>query len=98
MPFYGSYLWCNYRKYNFIRLRVAYYDSYRILHHIPQCVSACNHQMQLNIATLYALIRKHIFSFINCCMNSQNIFITSLMSSDLWYESYYYQYFVLTLF
>ena len=40
MPFYGSHLWCNYRKYNFSRLRDAYNDSYRILHHIPQCFSA----------------------------------------------------------
>ena len=75
MPFYGSHLWCNYRKYNFSRLRVAYNDSYRILHHIPRCVSARNHQVQLNIDTLDALIRKYIFSFTNRCINSQNIFI-----------------------
>ena len=98
MPFYGSHLWCNYRKYNFSRLRVAYNDSYRILHHIPRCVSASNHQVQSNIDTLDALIRKYIFSFTNRCINSQNIFIMSLMSSDLWYKSFYYQYFVRTLF
>ena len=98
MPFYESHLWCNYRKYNFSRLRVAYNDSYRILHHIPRCVSARNHQVQSNIDTFDALIRKYIFSFTNRCINSQNIFIMSLMSSDLWYKSFYYQYFVLTLF
>ena len=98
MPFYGSHLWCKYRKYNFSRLRVAYNDSCRILHQIPRCVSAHNHQVQSNIDTLDALIRKHIFSFMKRCMNSQNIFIMALMSSDLWYKSYYCQYFVLTLF
>ena len=98
MPFHESHLWCNYRKYNFSRLRVAYNDSYRILHYIPRCVSDRNHQVQSNIYILYALIRKHIFSFINRCMNSENIFIMSLMSFDLWYKSYCYQYFVLTLF
>ena len=98
MPFYGSHLWCNYCKYNFSQLHVAYNDSYRILHNIPRYVSASNHQVQSNIETLEALIRKHIFSFINCCMNSQNIFIMSFMLSDLWYKLYYYQYFVLTLF
>ena len=77
MPFHESHLWCNYRKYNFSRLRVAYNDSYRILHHIPRCVSDRNHQVQSNIDILYALIRKHIFSFINRCMNSENIFIMS---------------------
>ena len=83
MPFYGSHLWCNYRKYSFSRLRVVYNDSYRLLHYIPRCVSARNRQVQSNIDTLVAPIRKHIFSFINRCMNSQNIFIMSLMSSDL---------------
>ena len=52
MPFYGSHLWCNYRKYKFSRLRVAYNDSYKILHHIPRCVSALNHHVQSNIDTL----------------------------------------------
>ena len=64
----------------------------------PRCVSARNHQAQSNIETLNALIRKHIFSFIDRCTNSQNIFFMLLMSSDLWYKRYYYQYFVLTLF
>ena len=60
MPFYGSHLRCNYRKNSFSRLRVAYNDSYKILHHIhiPRCVSARNHQVQSNIDTLDALIRK----------------------------------------
>ena len=98
MPFYESHFWCNYRKYNFSRLRVAYNDSYRILHHIPRCFSARNHQVQLNIDTSNALIRKNIFSFINRCTNTQNTFILSLMSSDLCYKSHYYLYFVLTLF
>ena len=86
MPFYGSHLCYNYRKYNFSRLglRVAYNDSYRILDHISRYVSARNHQVQSNTETLDALIRKYIFSFINLCMNSQNIFVVSSMSSDLW--------------
>ena len=70
MPFYGSHLCCNYRKYNLRRLRVAYNDPFRILHHISQCVSARNHQVQSNIETFDALIKKHIFSFINRCMDS----------------------------
>ena len=61
MSFYESHLWCSCHKYNFSRLHVAYNNSYRILHHIPRCVSACNHQVQSNIDTLEALIRKHIF-------------------------------------
>ena len=72
--------------------------TYRILHHIPRCVGARNHQVQSNIDTFDALIRKYIFSFTNRCINSQNIFLMSLMSSDLWYKSFYYQYFVRTLF
>ena len=80
---------------NITSSRVAYNDSYRILHHIPRCVSArSNHQVQSNIDTFDALIRKYIFSFTNHCINSQNIFIMSLMSLDLWYKSFYYQYFV----
>ena len=61
MPFCESKLWCNYHKYNFRQLRVAYNDSYTILHRIPRCVSACNYQVQSNFKTLEALIRKHIF-------------------------------------
>ena len=52
MLFYGSHIWYNYRKYNFSGLRVAYNDSYRILHHIPRCACARNHQVQSNIDTL----------------------------------------------
>ena len=52
MPFYGSYLSCNYSKYNISRLRTGSNDSYRILHHIPRYVSARNHQVQSNIDTL----------------------------------------------
>ena len=36
-----------------------------------------NHQVQSNIDTFDALIRKYIFSFTNRCINSQNIFIMS---------------------
>ena len=93
MLFNGSQL-CTYRKYNFRGLCVAYNDSYKIFHHIPRYVSAHNYQVQSHIETFDALIRKDIFSFINRCINSQNIFIMLLMSSDLWHKSLY---FVLTL-
>ena len=73
MPFFGSHLWCNYCKYNFNRLRAAYNDSYKILHPIPRCVNARNHQVQSNINTFVALIWMHIFLFhLNRRMNSQN--------------------------
>ena len=50
--------------YNYNYAYVAYNDSYRILLHIPRCASARNHQVQSNIDTLDALIRKHISSII----------------------------------
>ena len=51
------------------RLRVAYNDSYRILHNLPRSSSARAH-VQSNILTFDALIRKYIFSFISRCLKS----------------------------
>ena len=80
------------------RLRVAYNDSYRILHNLPRSSSARAHQVQSNILTFDALIRKYIFSFISRCLKSENIFISSLMSSDVWYKSKYHDHYLQKLF
>ena len=96
--FYGSHLWCEYRNFSMNRLRVAYNDSYRILHNLPRSSSARAHQVQSNILTFDALIRKYIFSFISRCLKSENIFISSLMSSDVWYKSKYHDHYLQKLF
>ena len=65
LSFYSSHLWCEYRCISLNRLRVAYNDSYRILHNLPRSFSARTHQVQANILTFDAILRKHVFSFIS---------------------------------
>ena len=53
-PMYASQLWCNFRKSCMQRLRVAYNFGCRALYNLPS-----NHQVQCNIPTFEALLRKY---------------------------------------
>ena len=57
MSIYSVYLWCKFKISTFNRVRIAYYNSFRILHNIPRQVSARTRQIQSNIKTFDALIR-----------------------------------------
>ena len=92
--FYASNLWCNYRSDTFRKLRVAYNDSYRILHDLPRYVSARECQVSAHVTTFSALIRKSLFSFVSRCFHSENKLISALMTSDVFFRSGYYSHYL----
>ena len=92
--FYASNLWCNYRSDTFRKLRVAYNDSYRILHDLPRYVSARECQVSAHVTTFSALIRKSLFLFVSRCFLSENKLISALMTSDVFFRSGYYSHYL----
>lgn len=93
MGFYASQLWCNYSSAAINRLRVAYNDAFRILHGLPRYYSAGEYQVQYNIPTFYALLRKNMYRFVQRCYTSANTWISALMTSDSYYASSYYKHY-----
>ena len=55
---YASQLWCNFRKSCMQRLRMAYNFGCRTLYNLPKRASVSSHQVQCNIPTFEALLRK----------------------------------------
>jgi len=58
-PMYASQLWCNFRKSCMQRLCVAYNFGCRTLYNLPCRASVSSHQVQCNIPTFEALLRKY---------------------------------------
>ena len=56
---YASQLWCNFRKSCMQRLGVAYDFGCRALYNLPRRASDSSHQVQCNIPTFEALLRKY---------------------------------------
>ena len=57
-PMYASQSWCNFRKSCMQTLRVAYNFGCRALYNLPWRASVSSHQVQCNIPTFEALLRK----------------------------------------
>ena len=96
-PLYGCHLWHNYTQYTFNRIRVGYNDAYRILHSIPHLMSANEGLVAAEIPTFQALIRRNVYGFVQRCLKSPNNWIKSLMNSDSFSLSKYYEYYNRTL-
>ena len=96
-PLYGCHLWHNYTQYTFNRIRVGYNDAYRILHSIPRFMSANEGLVAAEIPTFQALIRRNVYGFVQRCLKSPNNWIKSLMNSNSFSLSKYYEYYNRTL-
>ena len=71
--FYASHLWSKYLCSSLNHLRVAYNDSFRLIHWLKRNVSARELQVKANIPTFDALQRKLIYRFIERCCLSSNV-------------------------
>ena len=58
MPIYCTHVWRNYYQSSYNKIRVAYNNAFRLLHGIPRCMSARLHQINANVTTFDAHIRK----------------------------------------
>ena len=55
---YASQLWCCYTYESYRRLRVSYNDFYRSIYGIPRYCSVRQYQVEANVDTFDALVRK----------------------------------------
>jgi len=72
-PMHASQSWCNFRKSCMQRLRVAYNFGCRALYNLPWRGSVSSHQIQRNIPTFEALLRKYKYLFLERCRKSNNV-------------------------
>ena len=74
-------LWCCYTYKRYRRLRVSYNDSYRSIHNIPRHCSVRQYQVEANVDTFDAPVRKLLFRFVNRCHRSTNMFVHAFLHS-----------------
>jgi len=60
------------------RSHVAYNFGCRALHNVPWRVSVSSHQVQCNIPTFDALVRKNMYLFRERCRKYNNIWLREL--------------------
>ena len=77
--FYASHLWSKYLCSSLNYLRVAYNNSFRLIHGLKRNVSARELQVKANISTFDALQRKLINRFIERCCLSINVYVNTRM-------------------
>jgi len=92
-PMYASQLWCNFRKSCMQRLRVAYIFGSRALYKLLWRASVSSHQVQCNIPTFEALLRKFTHLFLERCRKVSNIWLRALMQSDCLYSSLFFEHY-----
>ena len=77
----------NFKKSCMQRLCVAYNFGSRALYNLPQRASVSSHQVQCNISTFEALVRKNMYLFRERCRKSTNVLLRAVMQSDCLYSS-----------
>jgi len=97
-PMYTSQLlWCNFRKSCMERLWVAYNFGCRALYNLPWRASVSSHQVQCNIPTFEALLRKYKYLFLERCRKSNNVWLYALINavteSDCLYLSLFFEHY-----
>jgi len=75
------------------RLRVAYNFGCRGLYNLPWRASVSSHQVQCNIPTFEALLRKYTYLFLERCRKSNNIWLLALMQLDCLYSSLFFEHY-----
>ena len=81
--FYCGYVWSDYKKTTYNKLRVAFNNGYRRVLGLSYRSSASPMYTTHNINNMEALLRRSIYSFIERLMDSSNMIINTLMNS--WY-------------
>ena len=94
---YCPFLWSDYKKSTFRKIRVAFNNAYRKIFGLPKRSSASAMYAQHNICNFETMIRKSIYGFMQRLENSTNSIICTLYNSCLvrfviwnhWIESLY---------
>jgi len=72
---------------------IAYNFGCRALYNLPWRASVSSHQVQCNIPTLEALLRKNTYLFLERCRKSNNVQLHALMQSDCLYSSLFLEHY-----
>jgi len=75
------------------RLRVAYNFGSRALYNLTRRARVSSHQVQYNIRTFEALLRKYTCLLLERCRKSNNIWFRALMQSDCLYSSLLFEHY-----
>ena len=75
------------------RLLVAYNFGCRAQYNLPWRASVSSHQVQCNIPTFEALLRKYKYLFLERCRKSNNVWLRALMQSDCLYLSLFFEHY-----
>ena len=89
--FYASHLLSKYLCSSLNHLRVAYNDSFRLIHGLKRNVSARELQVKANIPTFDSLHRKLIYRFMERYCLSSNVYVNYTVYSNFFYQSDYYK-------
>ena len=65
----------------------------RALYNLPWRASVSSHQVQCNIPTFEALLRKYKYLFLERCRKSNNLRLRALMQSDCLYSSLFFEHY-----
>ena len=90
---YALQLRCNVQKSCMQSLRVTYNFGCRALYNLSWRASVCSHQVQCNMPTFDAFIRKYKHLFLKRCRKSNNIWLRALMQSDCLYTSLFFEHY-----
>ena len=86
---YCPYLWNDYKKSTFSKIRVAFNNAYRKIFGLPKRSSASTMYANNNICNFETTLRKNTFGFMQRLEQSTNTIITTLYQSwivrfDIW--------------
>ena len=84
---YLCFLWSSYRQSVYNAVKVAYNNSYRILHNLDRRCSASGMFVLNNVYSFPEMLRKRSLGFMNRLKLSQNDILSTIVQSDMYNSS-----------
>lgn len=79
---YCASLWCNFKQASITRIKVAYNNAFRILMQLPKNCSASEMFVSRRVNTFNSLLRNLKYSLMTRVVNSGNLYVTAICTSD----------------
>ena len=80
---YCASLWCNFKQASINRIKVAYNNAFRILMQLPKNCSASEMFVTRRVNTVNSLLRNLKYSLMARVVNSENLYIIAICTSDI---------------
>ena len=85
--FYCGSLWCDFTQSVYNKIRVSYNNSFRILLKLPKFCSASEMFVYSDVPNFETLLRKHRYSLMTRIKNCNNLFVSAIFNSDMFFKS-----------